>query len=90
MSGCDASEWTPSKRSASARRNSGSGAGLSGRDDVYSMSGRGVLYVTPMALSAALSMIPSAPKGVLTDGVLADGTRSGDQVIRENPASQEG
>ena len=26
------------------RRNSGSGAGLSGRDDVYSMSGRGVLY----------------------------------------------
>ena len=68
VSGCDTSECTPSKRSASVRRNSGSGAGLSGRDDVYSMSGRGVLYATPIALSAAPSaaataMIPSAPRG---------------------------
>ena len=43
VSGCEGSECTPSRKSASVRRNSGSGAGLSGRDEVKSMSGLGVL-----------------------------------------------
>jgi hypothetical protein len=61
VSGCEASEWTPSKRSASVRRNSGSGAGLSGRDEVKSMSGLGVLYAT-------LSVTVNAQAMAMRDG----------------------